>query len=478
MKIRSKLMLSAAASIGAALIIGAVIYFFLHQVETQRKEVLLVETLLQEESELRYIAVEYLLHHEPRASALWLSKYRRISGLLELLTANGAKKEIAESVRKNHKGVGVIFDMLAADDGEVASPGGGAPDARLAATPLRDSEVILGGQLLLRTQVVESGLLRLFVLNNRDAVRAQKEAALAVVLSVAVLVATILAAFLSTMKSLVRPIEELRSGTEVVGAGDLDFRLGTDRPDEIGDLGRSFDRMTVNLQSINRELEAFSYSVSHDLRAPLRHISGYIDLLKRHIPGGLDEKGRHYVEMITDSGAKMGRLIDDLLSFSRMGRVEMRRERVSLAAVLKSVQEDLSGETSRRVIRWETTPLPEVHGDPSMLRVVLTNLVSNAVKFTRARPEAVIRTGWREGANGEAVIFVRDNGVGFDMKYVDKLFGVFQRLHSAAEFEGTGVGLANVRRIVHRHGGKTWAEGAVGEGATFYFTIPGYGGGA
>jgi light-regulated signal transduction histidine kinase (bacteriophytochrome) len=256
-----------------------------------------------------------------------------------------------------------------------------------------------------------------------------------------------------------------------VGAGDLDFRIGTDRTDEIGDLSRSFDQMTEKLQAINRELEAFSYSVSHDLRAPLRHISGYIDLLKRRIPGDLDEKGRHYVEMITDSGAKMGRLIDDLLSYSRMGRAEKRDVTVALDDILREVLEDLRKETRGRIIAWKAEPLPVVRGDPAMLRVVLTNLLSNAVKFTRPRPETTIRIGSRQGENGEAVVFVKDNGVGFDMKYLDKLFGVFSRLHTLEEFEGNGVGLANVRRIVHRHGGKTWAEGAVGEGATFYFTI-------
>lgn len=483
-------MLSAAASVGAALIIGGVIYFFLHQLDKQREEVALVETLLQEESELRYIAVDYLLHHEPRSSSLWVSKYRRISGLLELLAVDGPEKEIAESVRRNHKGVGAIFDMMTEKSDGIAPSGGGASDARPAATPLRYSEAILGGQLLLRTQAVSSDLLRLSAANNRDMIRAQKETALAVLVSVGVLVAMLLAVFVSIMRSLVRPIEELRHGTEVVGAGVLDFRIGTDRPDEIGDLSRSFDRMAGalsekeaqlrqradQLEAANLELEAFSYSVSHDLRAPLRHVSGYIDLLRRKVGPQLDEKGRHYIEMITGSGEKMGRLIDDLLAFSRMGQTEMRLAPVSLGDLLQEVLKDLRGEARDRKIAWEIDPLPQVYADASMLRLALTNLLSNAIKFTRHRPDARIRVGWTEGDDGEAVVFVRDNGVGFDMKYVGKLFGVFQRLHSAAEFEGTGVGLANVRRIVHRHGGKTWAEGAVGEGATFFFTIRRYGG--
>lgn len=292
------------------------------------------------------------------------------------------------------------------------------------------------------------------------------------------------------VKRIVNPIGKMASAAQAIGRGNLDQRIEVRTGDEIEMLADEFNRMAGalsekeaqlrqradQLEAANKELEAFSYSVSHDLRAPLRHVSGYIDLLKRNMSAALDEKGRHYIEMITDSGVKMGRLIDDLLAFSRMGREEMRDEKVSLGDLLSEVLKDFREETRGRVIAWETEPLPEVRGDPSMLRAVLTNLVSNAVKFTRLRPEARIRIGWTEGEGREAVVFVRDNGVGFDMKYVDKLFGVFQRLHSAAEFEGTGVGLASVRRIVHRHGGKTWAEGAVGEGATFFFTIRRYGG--
>jgi light-regulated signal transduction histidine kinase (bacteriophytochrome) len=175
--------------------------------------------------------------------------------------------------------------------------------------------------------------------------------------------------------------------------------------------------------------------------------------------------------MIVGSGEKMGRLIDDLLAFSRMGRTEMRLAPVSLGDLIQEVQKELRGEARNRKIAWQIDPLPQVVADASMLRLAVTNLLSNAIKFTRDRPDARIHVGYTDGAGAEVVVFVKDNGAGFDMKYVDKLFGVFQRLHPTEEFEGTGIGLANVRRIIHRHGGKTWAEGAVGEGATFYFTI-------
>jgi len=226
------------------------------------------------------------------------------------------------------------------------------------------------------------------------------------------------------------------------------------------------------LQAANKELEAFSYSVSHDLRAPLRHIDGYASLLSKTAGESLNDKARRYLQTISDSAKQMGQLIDDLLVFSRMGRQEMLRTTVSLDQLVKTVIHDLRLDLQGRTISWTIGPLPEVSGDPAMLRQVFMNLLSNALKFTKHRVEAKIEIGATQRTTGEAEIFVRDNGAGFDMQYVNKLFGVFQRLHRNDEFEGTGIGLANVRRIIHRHGGRTRAEGAVDRGATFFFTLP------
>jgi hypothetical protein len=228
---------------------------------------------------------------------------------------------------------------------------------------------------------------------------------------------------------------------------------------------------TAQLEAANKELEAFSYSVSHDLRAPLRHIDGFVELLGKSAGSSLAEKDRRYLNLIADSARQMGQLIDDLLEFSRMSRAEIHRTNVNLDGLLEEVILAAQPETEGRKILWKKNPLPLVPGDPSLLRQVFSNLILNALKYTRTRNPAEIEIGCLPEA-GEITIFIRDNGVGFDMKYANKLFGVFQRLHRQEEFEGTGIGLANVRRIIARHDGRTWAEGKVEGGATFYFTLP------
>ncbi len=256
---------------------------------------------------------------------------------------------------------------------------------------------------------------------------------------------------------------------------------------------------TAQLQAANRELEAFSYSVSHDLRSPLRQVSSFVNLLEKDARPSLSEKNLNHLTMISQAAKRMGNLIDDLLSFSHIGKSEMQKTEVHLDRLVQETLGDVQADTKGRTIAWQIHPLPAVRADRALLRLVLVNLISNAVKFTGTRAEAKIEIGCiptfekqkveiRKAEigvpsllsafpisalpQGETVIFIRDNGVGFDPVYAGKLFGVFQRLHSNAEFEGTGIGLANVQRIIHRHGGRAWAEGVVGGGATFYFSIP------
>jgi signal transduction histidine kinase len=241
---------------------------------------------------------------------------------------------------------------------------------------------------------------------------------------------------------------------------------------KVEELNEELQQNLLKAENANRELEAFSYSVSHDLRAPLRHITGFVELLNKRDLAALDEKSRHYLQVISDAALRMGALIDDLLAFSRISRTEMMRSEVDLDLLVRDVVNELMEDEKGRHVSWEISPLPRIEGDSSLIRLAMFNLLSNALKFTRPRPLARIEVGANTDNPDETLFYVRDNGVGFDVKYLDKLFGLFQRLHSSEEFEGTGIGLANVKRIINRHGGRIWAESAAGEGAVFHFSLP------
>jgi light-regulated signal transduction histidine kinase (bacteriophytochrome) len=228
---------------------------------------------------------------------------------------------------------------------------------------------------------------------------------------------------------------------------------------------------TALLEASNKDLEAFSYSVSHDLRAPLRAISGFGRILIEEHEDRLDPEGRRVLGVIASEVERMGHLIDDLLAFSRLGRRTMASSNIDMTALARAVFDEQAALVPERILQLDLKPLPPARGDQAMIRIVLSNLLSNAVKFTRSRNPAVIEIGSRR-QDGQAAYYVQDNGVGFDMTYADKLFGVFQRLHSTEAFEGTGVGLALAQRVIHRHGGRIWAEGKVNEGAVFSFSLP------
>lgn len=234
---------------------------------------------------------------------------------------------------------------------------------------------------------------------------------------------------------------------------------------------RVVDR-TKELEAANKELESFAYSISHDLRAPLRHVVGYAELLQKSASSTLNEKSVRYMMLILESAQRMGNLIDDLLAFSRVGRVEMQKRMINTEQLVQEVVSETKEDTEGRNVVWRIGSLPNMYGDRSMLRLVFENLISNAVKFTRTRAKAEIEIGSIDGEEDGMVLYIKDNGVGFDMKYANKLFDVFQRLHTSEEFEGTGIGLANVQRIIERHGGRVWAESQLDRGTTFYFYIP------
>jgi len=264
----------------------------------------------------------------------------------------------------------------------------------------------------------------------------------------------------------------IRDTSEWKRVGEELRKLNRELEQRVHERTAQLHERSKQLEAANRELEAFSYSVSHDLRAPLRHLSGFARLLKERAAASLDEKSLRYVQNIDEASGLMGKLIDDLLAFSRTGRAEMAKSHVNFDQLVIGVLEDLRMDTQERKIVWQIAPLPAAEGDQAMLRLVWSNLISNALKYTRTRDETQIAIGCAKNDEGETVYFIRDNGVGFDMQYADKLFGVFQRLHTDKEFEGTGIGLATVQRIIRRHGGSVWAEGKVDGGATLYFSLP------
>jgi signal transduction histidine kinase len=290
-----------------------------------------------------------------------------------------------------------------------------------------------------------------------------------------------------TMRRITTPLVQVTAAAEAVAESRPHVHVAIDRDDEIGSLADSFNTMaekveqsrtdlelrvetrTSELRAANRELEAFSYSVSHDLRAPLRAIAGFVQILEEDHGDKLDAEARRHLERVKLNARRMGQLIDDLLAFSRIGRTTMLRQTVDVTALATTAAQEAIA-ASGRAIDLSISPMPPCYGEPALLNQVFVNLISNAIKFTATTPNAAITIG--STTNGETVYFIRDNGAGFDDRYAEKLFGVFQRLHRSDEFEGTGVGLAIVHRIISRHGGRVWAEGKPNGGATFYFTLP------
>jgi PAS domain S-box-containing protein len=240
------------------------------------------------------------------------------------------------------------------------------------------------------------------------------------------------------------------------------------------ELEQRVGQRTIELEAANKEMEAFSYSVSHDLRAPLRAVDGFSQAVLDDFGAQLPEEARHYLQTIRGGAQRMGALIDDLLTFSRLSRLPLNKRSVNTNSLVREALDELGFPIDGRKIEMRIDDLPPCLGDAALLKQVWLNLLSNALKYSRPRDAVVIEVGCkRVPGKEENIYFVRDNGTGFDMRYADKLFGVFQRLHRAEEFEGTGVGLAIVQRIVHRHGGRVWAEAAIGQGAAFYFTLEG-----
>ncbi len=502
MQVRRRLKINAVISIITALIILLILCMALYRLNSENGKGKIAEDIIALSFERDALRSDYLRSSSKRSNEQWFAKHEQVGRLLK---SASEKFRDAEDIKtlggmlEDHESIGKIFRSImenrerrgTSDHPDELSLD--IEDRLVSQMDMRTYELVIYGQHLLETsREARSSALRL--------------AGAGIVFVFVILVAATLINSDMMSRTITDRIRRLRDCALVIGGGDLDHKIDIMGDDEFAELSDVFNAMTTKLRksysdienenserrqaerviidlnrdlaarnselvTANRELEAFSYSVSHDLRAPVRHISSYMELLTKNMGSQTGDKAKHYMTVIAGASKKMNMLIDDLLAFSRMGRTDMKKTTVNIPVIIRDVIKDMAPDIKERDVEWKIGALPDVYGDTNMLRLVIINLISNAIKYSAPRFRAEIEIGCTEEAE-EFIFFVKDNGVGFDMEFVDKLFGVFQRLHPGDEFEGTGIGLANVQRIISRHGGRTWAEGAVGQGAVFYFTIP------
>lgn len=472
MLIRTRLRLIAALPAAFMLIIGAGLWISWQQIDKVRDSAALTEDLRKAIFDQVALTQEYLLYGGARVESQLATLRSAMPRLLESLAFdNEEDRDVLASLRTTQQELDHLLTLLAKAQGE--------------------SRNLIAGAVLGKTQILRLTARQLAERQQQNVVAIQRRADIAIIgLLLFLTGASILLLWLMGRR-LAQAMAELGSAMAMVKGGDLRRRIRVAGGDELSRLAQSFNEMTdrleaaeaalkvqaaalqrrtAELEAANADLESFSYSVSHDLRAPLRAIDGYSAIIREDHAAGLDEEGRRLFDVVGENAQKMARLIEDILAFSRAGRHELLVVPIDMKALAREVWRGLEPQREGRRIEFRLEELPPACGDPVALRQVLQNLLGNAVKFTRKRDPAVIEmTGRREG--GEVCYTIRDNGSGFDMAYAGKLFVMFQRLHGMEEFEGTGVGLAIVKRFISKHGGRVWAEGRPEEGAAISFTL-------
>lgn len=478
MKIGSKVWLATSILLAVIGVMAVAVWWTYTEVEDagrQRREASEIAYTL---SILRLVTFEYVLNRHERARAQWHEVSKRIDRLIAVSRfSDAAEQEILAGMRDRRTQARQIFGDLVSVSAEDGADASGAEVNRRFEAPLPSRLFILQ----------QDNLAAAFRLSDFAAERsnAAQRRLLAVILSGLALIAMIkIGVSWLIHHDVLTPVARLQHAAQQVAAGNWSFEFGRGGDDEIGQLTRNLGSMTQSLRNslgqversnqelaaLNKELEAFSYSVSHDLRGPLRSMDGFSLVLLEDYGDKLDEEGKDALGRIRAACQHMGRLIDDLLRLSQVTRAELKLTRVDLSGIARGVADALQREQCGRTVESAIEEGMPITADAELMRILMQNLLQNAWKFTGNTQAAVIRVGTLE-RNGKKAYFVADNGVGFDMAHADRLFGAFQRLHHAADFPGTGIGLAIVQRIIHRHDGRIWAEAKEGEGATFFFTV-------
>ena len=501
MRINTRLKLAVSVPVFMSLFVGLALFFSYQAMEKDWKNGSLVRRIRSSVTELNTFVQSYIHYHEERPKRQFLVEYDSMTQLIAgIRLRNPEQQRLLDKIGLNSESMKDLFLRLVSNY-EPSDPAGNAE-------LLAKAEERLEGQLLIRSRDMDADASRLRSMVDDDIRRAQTRTFTLILFVVLFTTIPLTIVLIRTMKSITTSLSTLRKGTEVIGSGNLGHRIGMTTPDELGDLSDAVDHMTEQLQAVTvskdelqqeveerkraeeeikklnddlkhhvtqleeayKELEAFSYSVSHDLRSPLRSIDGFSQALLEDYGGKLDGEGRDYLQRVRAGSQRMAQLIDDLLNLSRVARSEMSRVPVDLSRIAKDIANGLRKSDQERNVEFVISGGLTAQGDERLLRAAMENLFSNAWKFTSIHPRGRIEFGMAR-RDGQPVYFIKDDGVGFDMTYVGKLFGPFQRLHSPGDFPGTGIGLATVQRIIHRHGGRIWIEGAVEKGATVYFTL-------
>lgn len=477
MKIGTKGRLTTAVMLSTIGLIAAITWWAYREVELANVQHRQTVDMARRLTELRLVTFEYILRREERAQVQANSVSARLTRLLDGEHFRGHEQaEILDGLRERAVTMHDLFLELPRE-----APWRGSA---LGDTPVQRFEAQLASQLLIDEQESLEDAFRLSDLSTARIRDAQQRVAIVTFSGLALVALAALAVSWLIDRNVLAPMQKLQQATREVAGGNLDYRVDMGRDDEIGEMSRNFDAMTSalrhsfkqlergnqELSTLNRELEAFSYSVSHDLRAPLRSMDGFSLALLEDYGEQLDDEGRDNLQRIRAASQRMGRLIDELLSLSRVTRAELAIRTIDLSGLAHEILDSLCQQQPDRAVRCRIDDGLTVMADKALMQIALQNLLDNAWKFTGKTAEPEIRVGGFQ-RDGLAHYFVADNGAGFDMHYADRLFGAFQRLHHEREFSGTGIGLAIVQRIVHRHGGRIWAEAQPGRGATFFFTL-------